>query len=460
MKKVILFIILLLTIILPYVSAVELDIEQISSEVVMIHGVDMPAIFNLKIKNLGQSENFIFYSFFGSDIFPKGTVSITTGETKEVEVGIYPRDDFNQYGKIKFDIFIKGVNGEMPYPLMLDGITLNQAFEIGAEEFNPESNTVSVYVKNLVNFNFNNLDAKISSSFFDFDKSFSLEPYEKKSFEVVLEKNRFRELMAGIYDVKASIQAGSEVANLQGIMKFVEKDIVTSSQDEYGIIIHTRRILKSNEGNVLSTSSTLLKKNVLSRLFTTFSPEPISVEREGLNVYYTWTKEMKPGERLEIVVKTNWLLPLLAVLLVVAIVILTKQFSRTSLLLKKKVSFVRAKGGEFALKVSVIVNAKHYIEKVHIIDRLPPLVKLHERFGGEVPKKADERTGRLEWDFNKLQAGESRILSYIIYSKVGILGKFALPTTKAVYEREGQVHEAESNHAFFLADQIKKDRED
>jgi hypothetical protein len=457
---VILVTILLLAVILPNISAINLDVEQMSSEVAMVQGVNMPSIFNLKIKNSGSPDNFMFYTFFGSGLFPKELVSIAGGETKEVKVEVYPRDDFDQHGKIKFDIFIKGDSGEISYPLILDIINLNQAFEIGAEEFNPESNTVSVYVKNLANFKFNEITAKFSSSFFDFENTLSLDPYEKKSFEVILEKNRFKELMAGIYDVKADIKAGNEETSINGIMKFIEKDIVTSSQDEYGIVVHTRKISKLNEGNVLSTSSTILKKNIISRLFTTFSPEPNLVEREGLSVYYTWIREMKPGERMEIVVKTNWLLPLLASLLIVSIVILTKQLSRTSLVLKKKVNFVKAKGGEFALKVSVVVTAKKFVEKIHIIDRLPPLVKLHERFGGEVPKRADEKAGRIEWDFAKLQAGESRVLSYIIYSKVGILGKFALPTTKAVYERDGQVHEAESNHAFFLADQIKKDRED
>ncbi len=460
MKVVILLMSLLLLVSMPIISAVNLQVEQMSDDVAMIKGVDMPAIFDLKIKNLGGGENFIFYSFFGSDIFPKGTVLINGGETKDVQVGVYPRDDLKQEGRMKFDIFIKGVSEEINYPLMLNVVTLNQAFEIGAEEFKPDSNNVSVYIKNLLNFNFNSLDGNFKSSFFNFEKKFSLEPYQKKSFEINLNKEEFRELMAGLYNVDAEITAGKEKTDVSGIMKFSEKDIVTSSQDEYGVIIHTRKILKSNEGNVVSTSSTVLKKNIVSRLFTTFSPEPNMVERKGISVYYTWAKEMKPGEKLEIVIKTNWLLPLLAVLLIVAIVILTKQFSRTSLNLKKKVSFVRAKGGEFALKVSVIVSARKYVEKVHIIDRLPPLVKLHERFGGELPKKVDERNGRMEWDFAKLQAGEARIISYIIYSKVGVLGKFALPTTKAVYEKDGEVHESESNHAFFIADQIRKDREE
>jgi len=49
-----------------------------------------------------------------------------------------------------------------------------------------------------------------------------------------------------------------------------------------------------------------------------------------------------------------------------------------------------------------------------------------------------------------------RTLTYIIYSKVGVLGKFALPTATAVYEKDGEIHETESNKAFFIAEQLKK----
>ena len=168
MKVVILLMSLLLLVSMPIISAVNLQVEQMSDDVAMIKGVDMPAIFDLKIKNLGGGENFIFYSFFGSDIFPKGTVLINGGETKDVQVGVYPRDDLKQEGRMKFDIFIKGVSEEINYPLMLNVVTLNQAFEIGAEEFKPDSNNVSVYIKNLLNFNFNSLDCNFKSSFFNF----------------------------------------------------------------------------------------------------------------------------------------------------------------------------------------------------------------------------------------------------------------------------------------------------
>lgn len=461
MKKSVLILSLAIILILPLISALNLKIEQKTDDVAMILGLGMPAMFDLKITNLGNSDNLIFYNFFGSDTLPKGTVPIGSWEIKDVSVGVYPRDDFRQEGRFKFDIYVKGEDGsQVTSPLMVNIVQLKDAFAVGADEFKPDSNNVSVYIKNAVNFNFNKIKATFKSPFFNFEKEFSLAPYEKKSFEITLNKENFKDLMAGFYTLNVETNVGDKKANVEGTMKFSEKDIVTTSQDDYGIIISTKKIIKTNEGNIISKSSTVLKKNIISRLFTTFSPEPDLVERKGLTIYYTWERELKPGDSLNIVVKTNWLLPLLAILLVIAIIILIKQFSRTSLSLKKKVTFVRAKGGEFALKVSVIVNARHYIQRVNVIDRLPMLVKLHERFGGEMPKKVDEKNRRIEWYFDKLQAGESRVISYIIYSKVGVLGKFALPTTTAIYEKDGQVHEAESNHAFFIAEQIRKPIED
>lgn len=448
-------------VIIPLISAVNLDIEQISENEVMIRGLEMPAIFNLKIKNLGNDDNLMFYNFFGSETFPKGTVSIKRGETKEVDVKIYPRENMKQIGLIKFDLYIKGLEGEsITYPLMVNIINLEDAFEVGAGEIKPDSNKVSVYIKNKVNFNFENITIKVKSSFFEFEKTIELNPYEKKVFEVTLNKEEIRDLKAGFYTINAEIKAKDKSVNVEGILKFSEKDIVTTSQNDYGIIINTKTITKVNEGNVISPSSTVVKKNIISRLFTTFKPEPDLVEREGSSVYYTWERELNPGEKLQIVIKTNWLLPLLSVLLIFFIVFLTKQFSKTDLVLKKRVNFVRAKGGEFALKVSLTVSARKFVERVNVIDRLPIFTKIHERFGGEVPRKVDEKGKKIEWYFDKLQEGESRVLSYIIYSKVGVIGKFVLPTATAIYEKDGNIHETESNRAFFITEQAKKPVED
>ena len=138
-----------------------------------------------------------------------------------------------------------------------------------------------------------------------------------------------------------------------------------------------------------------------------------------------------------------------------AIVVLVRKYTGTSLVLRKRVSFVRAKGGEFALKVSIAAQAKKHIDRVNLVDRLPPLVSLHEKFLGEQPTRADEKNRRVEWNFESMQPGEIRIVSYIIYSKVGVFGKFELPTATAIFEKEGNIHEVESNKAFFISEQRK-----
>lgn len=458
MRKILISIVFIL-LILPSILAINVSVEKQSSNEVLITGINMPAVFNLRITNLGASDNFKFYNLVGFMMSPE-TTSINHGEIKEIMLRIFPIGELKNKGPYTFKYTIKGQDdSEIDKQLTVKIIDLKDAFEIGADEFDSSTNSLNVYIHNKVNFDFSQIDAEIKSPFFNFEETFSLEPNKKKDFEVQLNKEDFKKLMAGFYTLNAQITVEDEKANVEGIIKFIEKNLVTTTEDNYGFIINTRTIEKINEGNVLVKSETVLKKNIISRLFTSFSLQPDVVERQGFVVYYTWNREIKPGESLKIIVKTNWLFPLLVILFIVAIVALAKQYSKTNLVLKKKVSFVKAKGGEFALKVSIIINAKKYIEKVSIIDRLPPLVKIHERFGGEHPKRINEKSKRIEWEFEKLEAGENRIISYIIYSKIGVLGKFALPTATAIYEKDGKIHETQSNRAFFIAEQGKKEIE-
>ena len=458
-KKFYLTLILLSLIVIPPIaSAINLEVEKTSSNEVMIYDLEKPAILDLKITNFGSSDNFMFYNLLGFNMAPKGTVPIAGGETKEVQLIIYPRQDLVQRGFLTFNYYIRGQDRtEVTEKIMIKIIDLKDAFEIGSGEIDPKSNSIEVYIQNKENFNFGEMSAKFSSPFFNFEKTFALAPNQKQSFSIKLNKEDFKKLMAGYYTLKADIKVEEQEAEIEGDINFIEKNILTSTKRDYGWVIITKIMKKTNEGNVLVKSETAIQKNIISRLFTSFSPEPDTVERSGFNVNYGWVREIKPGETLEIRVKTNWLLPLLIIFFVIAIIILVKKYSRTSLILKKRVSFVKAKGGEFALKVSIIVEAKDFLERVNIIDGLPPLVKIYEKFGVERPSRINEKARRIEWNFERLEAGETRILAYIIYSKVGILGKFALPSAAAIYEKDGKVQESESNRAFFVAEQSKEE---
>jgi len=458
MKKIV--ILLLISLILPTICAVNLEINKTSENEVMILDINTPATFDLTIKNNGASDEFEFYTFFSLLEEPKQSILINSGETKNVKVKILPTYSIKT-GFSTFDLFIRGTDKtETEKQLTIRIINLEDAFEIGSGEIDTNTKRLEVYIHNKVNFYFDSIDAKFSSPFFEFEESFALGSNQRQNFYVDLNSEDYKKIVAGFYTLKVELTTKDKTSEIEGTIKFVEKDIVTTIRRESGFIISKKIIEKINEGNTLASSETVIKKNIVSRLFTSFSPEPDIVEREGLKIYYSWVREIKPGESLKVSVKTNWFIPFLIIILIVAIVVFAKKFSKRNMNLRKKVTFVKAKGGEFALKVSLFVHAKKYMEKVQIIDRLPALVKLYEKFGGEIPTKVDEANRRVEWNFEKLEAGEIRVISYIIYSKVGVLGKFALPSATAIFEREGEIKDEESNRAFFMAEQRTKDEEE
>ena len=463
MNKVISLVIILL--ILPTVLAINVTIEKEDAHDVVIMGLNNPAIFDLKITNNEKTDEFYIFNLLGFTMEPKELISIEKDKSKDIRLTVYPRPDLKELGiknYYSFKYFIRGKDStEQEEKIIMKVIDLKDAFVIGSGEIDPESNSLDIYIHNKENFDFKDLKVKFSSKFFELEEQFDLDAYQRKDFNIELDKEDFKKLIAGFYTLYAEVSMENLTSEIEGIIKFVEKDIIEEIKKEQGFIVSTVIIEKTNNGNALSKSETVIKKNIISRLFTSFSPEPNAIERDGVTVYYTWNKELKPGETLQITVKTNWLYPLLLIIFVIAIIILVKRYTFNDVIIRKRVSYVKAKGGEFALKVSLFLHTKNYVERVNIVDRLPSLMKIYERFGGEKPSRINEANRLIEWDFEKLEAGEVRTLSYIIYSKnVGVMGKFALPSATAIYQKDGEVKESTSNKAFFITEQRTGDIEE
>ena len=177
------------------------------------------------------------------------------------------------------------------------------------------------------------------------------------------------------------------------------------------------------------------------------------MERDGSKVIYTWNNEISPGDYSEIRVKTNWFFPFILVLLIVFITIAAKRYSLKPLQINKTISYVRTKGGEFALKVTLKLKARKELANISVIDKIPPLMKLYSGHRIEPITSIDEKNRKIEWNFKSLSTGETRVISYVVYSKMGVLGKFALPCAAGLYEHNGKIHKVYSNKAFFVSEQ-------
>jgi len=447
-------ILLALVLSLSLVSAINLEIQKEAINDVVISELNEPATFKFIIKNNGERDSFELYSLVSVDISPKEAFSLSRGETKEMTVSISPSETIKKSpGGFSFVYKIKGFNtGTQEDILTINIINLKDVLQITADSINPDSEKAAITIENLENFNFRRIDAEFSSVFFSFNQQFSLEPFETVTFIAPLDKEKLGSLMAGSYLLNSNLKIGDYEGALESTIKFLEKSGISTNELKEGIFIQRTDIEKRNEGNLPAVAEITLKKNILSRAFTTFSLAPSKSERTGLTTTYSWAKELRPGESLRVVIKTSWIIPIVLIIAIIILAVLSNIYLKSDLKLTKKISQVKTKGGEFALKVTIHSRARKYIEKINIVDKLPPIVKLYKRYGTIVPDRIDEKNRRLEWNVESLNEGEDRILSYIIYSKIGIVGRFELPPARAIYEKSARIKETQSNRVFFVSE--------
>ena len=84
------FIFILAVLVVPSVLALELEVEKLSTNEVFISGLSEPATFDLRITNLGSSENVVFYSFFSQELYPKGAVYLEGKKTQDITLTNLP----------------------------------------------------------------------------------------------------------------------------------------------------------------------------------------------------------------------------------------------------------------------------------------------------------------------------------------------------------------------------------
>jgi len=428
------------------------SVEKKEKGNVIISELDNPAVYEFNITNNAKtSENIEIYSLVGLSFLPRGQFELYPGENT-IEVKAYPTNEQRaKTGLIAFDYEIKGsVSGIYKDRILIKIVALKDALWIGADEIAYGDNEATIIVRNKENTNIDNVEIRFSSEFFEGSKTLSFKPFEEKRIPVTINKD-ISKLGAGSYVIKADVQIKNATATLSGIVNYVEKKSITEKIETKGYLVRTDLIEHKNDGNAVMTDRIEAKRNVLTRLFTTSSIEPTKTERRGLFVYYAWQKELKPGESWKVDIGTNYTLPLILIIIIIFIVWLTYLYSRTSLQILKRVSFVRTKGGQFALKVFVNLKARKSVENVHLVDRIPAAMRLYEGYGSK-PHQVDINGRRLLWNIDRLNAGEERVFSYIIYSSVGVVGRFEAPVATATFSHGGKQEIVHSNRAFFVSD--------
>jgi hypothetical protein len=429
-----------------------ITVEKINKGNVVIAELDNPAIFEFIINNSGEPEEIKIYSLVSVGMVPKRWFELKSGETIiEVEARPFKEVRETRNGFFSFEYQIKGKSsGILRDYLTVEIISLEDVLEIEPQAFYPGDSNAVITIRNKENAHIDDLEIEFNSLFFEGKRAVSLKPYEEVNVSLDVDSSQLKKVVAGPYIVNARANANGKEVRFEGILDYMEKKGLSVNERVEGFIIRRKTIEKTNDGNTPITARVELKKDIISRLFTINSPVPQSVEREGFFVTYVWERQISPEETFIVESVTNYTFPFIVIVLIIFIGFMVKISSQTAITLKKNVSLVRTKGGELALKVNLRVKALKHVDKIQIIDSLPAMTKIYEKFGRK-PDRIDEKTKRLFWNIERLNKGEERLFSYIIYSKLRVVGRFELPAATAVFEREGTMQEAWSNKAFFVS---------
>ena len=333
----------------------------------------------------------------------------------------------------------------------MDLVTLPEALFIRPVSVEVGDNESKIMIQNLKGIRFSNMDFAFKSKLFDTDSKVTIGPFETIPVTIQIDADATRKLVADTYPLEVRVSYQGAEGTIISNVKYLEQGGIAVAESSEGVVIRTKTTEKVNEGNVPVTATISEKRDIFTRLLTNHNPAPETASKRGFYVVYTWQEQLEPSEKLVVQSTTNYTLPLIMLIIIAVIVVAVKFFMRSGLSLVKRVSFVRTKGGEFALKVTIHAKAHGPLQNVVLTDRVPHAMKLYESYGIK-PHAIDEATRTITWNLPHLNAGEERVFSYIIYSKIRVVGSFELPLAHARFTQKGKQTSVFSNKTSFAAE--------
>ncbi len=437
----------------PFALA-EIEIEKEAIVNTIIKEFTTPAIFNLTIKNKNiQTDYFKIDTLLDITLQPSGSFKIIGNSEENILLkAFFSEKEREKYtGNYAFSYYVKGqTTGIKEDSLMVKIVSLKDAVEIITPKnisMRDESLIITINSKENVILD---LEVSIQSELFEKKENITLTPYEKKEIVIELDPAKvWKE--AGTYGVTINLAAEDYSLPLEKSIELEPLTDIKTEEKRINLIVYQKTtITKTNIGNVPQKVFVELKKTSFAKGFTSFNIEPISVEQEGNLLVHTWEKELNLGESLIVQSTTNFMLPLVLLLIVVAIASIYYSYKSKGLVIKKKAIKAVTKTGEFVVKVALFVGNKgEEASKIKIIDKLPMLTKLYERFGAVKPDKIER--DRLMWNIDRLSRGEKRSFSYVAYSDIKVIGRLELPAAEATYTSKGKEKTTKSNCVYVIS---------
>lgn len=398
--------------------------------------LNVPAKFNLTITNHNiYDDYFQVYSLVDLKISPITSFLIPAGQQKTIEMKALPSGWLKNKGTYSVEYYIKSEkSGYLTDTVIIKVLPLSEILTIKMpSSITRDDNKIEITIINDENIDLGETQLFLNSDIFSATKNITIAPKSSQTVALDLDSNEIKLKKAGTYEVKTTLFLNKEYNyTTESDIKLEEfSSITTTESSKFGFFSFVKTITKKNNGNVPKLVSIEITKSRFERFFSSFNVQPTSEKASFMLTTLSWDRELQPGESFTLEVKTNYTIFVVILIILIILIVALYLAKRPRVIVRKKSTKLITKGGEFALKVIVFIkNVGKEIQNVSLVDRLPHVAKLYERF----TVKPDKIEGnKLEWNFGSLAPNEERVVSYIIYSKVTPIGTIELPQATVHY---------------------------
>ncbi len=352
-------------------------------------------------------------------------------ESKKLRLEFYPKTDVA--GSYVISFFIKSNEATVEKNIRVRIVNLEDVIEVSFLKAGKEDKKLAVEVWAKEGVEIEDTTMSLKGGFFEYEEEFNLGSNEKKSFEFDVES-----VEGGVHNVLVKVLTEVNGEDRE-FTKMVELEVeehsdIEERRETEGVFVRTVRIILENEGNTRQVIERSKSLSVFSRFFTSFEPKPV-VDRKAGKLIAMWEIDLEPGEEVVISARTNYLLPIILLIVFLAAVLGYTAWKGIPLKISKKVEKLKSKK-PFAMKIVLALKARNELKGVILRDYLPSVTKLHEDFGTVKPHSV--KGSMIEWRVPKMEKGEERIFSYVVYSDVEVIGSLEVPRAQVICDVKGK----------------------
>lgn len=299
---------------------------------------------------------------------------------------------------------------------------------------------------------------QVESPWYNTSVTTSLYSLEKKTLPVELRIPRGQPPEQGFIEIK--VIAGdiplSPIRKTMEIVSYGNIEEEITEQKEY--LKTTTEIKYYNNGNIISEKELRYATTVFDRLFTSISADEkqlgITVDVENGKRYFIGALTLGSQETATVTIIRNYRLLFILFFAAMVVTCLYYLFRSPVTITKKAKRIKQDQHGSSTIKITLHVKnrTRSIVDAVTINDKLLVIMALQEQTtaGTMRPDKVtrQEKQGTiLHWEVLHLEAFEERIITYMVKSKMHILGSVTMPPASVRYKNSrGRFTRVYSNH--------------